>query len=131
MQVGQRRFAEVFVVVVDDEELIRDAVRVLLEQWGCEVVTADGGEMARARLCESRRAPDLLICDYRLRGSETGVDVIESLRNEFNADIPAILLTGDTAPERIQKIGSTGLPVLHKPLHEEQLGEAIAHYAVA
>lgn len=130
-QAGQRSFAELLVVVVDDEELIRDAVRVLLEQWGCEVVTADGGDMARARLCESRRAPDLLICDYRLRGSETGVDVIESLRNEFNTDIPAILLTGDTAPERIRKIGSTGLPVLHKPLREEQLGEAIAQYATA
>jgi len=126
---GPRRFGEKIVVVIDDEELILDAARVLLEQWGCEVVTADSGEAALERLSNSRRPPDLLICDYRLRGNETGIEVIDSLRSEFNTEIPAILLTGDTAPDRIQKIGASGLPVLHKPLREDELEDALAQFA--
>lgn len=124
--ISRRNFSETFIVVVDDEELILDAARVLLEQWGCHVITADCGSVALAHLSNSKRAPDILICDYRLRGTETGIDVIESLRSEFNTDIPALLLTGDTAPDRIQIIGDSGLPVLHKPLHEEELGEALS-----
>ena len=37
--------------------------------------------------------PDLIICDYRLRAGENGIEVVEMLRNEFNVDIPAVLVT--------------------------------------
>jgi CheY-like chemotaxis protein len=90
-------------------------------------VTAASGTDALAQLASSPRAPDLLLCDYRLRGAEDGVTVIEAIRGEFNADIPAVLVTGDTAPDRIRAIGASGLPVLHKPLREDELHEVLAY----
>ncbi|MEP7244262.1 MAG: ATP-binding protein [Gammaproteobacteria bacterium] len=120
-----RDLAGTLVVVVDDEELILDAAQTLLEQWGCTVVAAPSGREALQKLVASTRPPDLLICDYRLRDDETGLSVVAALRNEFNADIPALLLTGETDPEQIRKITASGIALLHKPLREDELNDAI------
>ncbi|MEJ0035915.1 MAG: hybrid sensor histidine kinase/response regulator [Gammaproteobacteria bacterium] len=124
--IGARRdLSGTLVVVVDDEELVLDAVRTLLKQWNCEVIATPSGRQAVRELATSTRPPDVLICDYRLRDDENGVAVVTALRNEFNADIPAVLITGDTNPEQIRTIATSGLEVLHKPLREEELHDAI------
>ena len=73
------------------------------------------------------RLPDLIVSDYRLRGSENGIEVVELLRNEFNVDIPALLVTGDTAPDRLRDAEASGLPILHKPLNPARLRTLIAN----
>lgn len=120
-----RSLAGTLVVLVEDEELILDAAETLLRQWSCGVVAAASGKEALRQLAASSRAPDILICDYRLREGENGVDVIKTIRDEFNADIPALLTTGDTDPEQIRAIVASGLAVLHKPLREDELHDAI------
>jgi hypothetical protein len=50
---------------------------------------------------------------------------VDAIRNEFNKDIPALLLTGETDPVQIRKIGASGVAVLHKPLREDELIDAI------
>jgi CheY-like chemotaxis protein/anti-sigma regulatory factor (Ser/Thr protein kinase) len=114
------------IVLVDDEEAILTVTREVLERWGCVVVTAASGAAALASLADSPRAPDALICDYRLRDHETGIDVIEALRAEFNTDIPALLVSGDSAPARMREAEANGLRVLHKPFNAETLREALA-----
>jgi CheY-like chemotaxis protein len=113
--------AGTLVVVVDDEAAILDAMRLLLESWGCTVITAASGAQALERVVSLSRAPDVLVCDYRLPAHVDGISVIESLRAEFNEDIPAMLITGDTGPEHIRGIAASGLLVLHKPLQEDEL----------
>lgn len=113
------------IAVVDDEMMIRDAVKTVLEQWGCEVVVAGSGDEAVALLAMSPRPPDVIVCDYRLREGETGLDAIDKLRTEFCADIPALLVTGDTAPAQIQDIQKSDAQVLHKPLQPDALRAAI------
>ena len=113
------------VVVVDDEEAILAATREVLEKWQCKVLTAGSGAQALERLASSTQAPDLLICDYRLRDHETGIDVIDALRAEFNADIPALLVSGDSAPARMREAEANGLRVLHKPFNDESLRQAL------
>jgi signal transduction histidine kinase len=113
------------IVVADDERSIRDAMRILLEQWGCTVVTARSSSEAIAALVERSLPLDALICDYRLGANETGAEVIEKLCSEFNRDIKAILVTGDTAVDLIQATESSGLIVLHKPLQADALYSAL------
>ena len=113
------------VVVVDNEGLILDATQTLLQQWNCTVIAATSGAEALRQLADSTRPPDVLICDYRLRDDEDGVGVVEAIRNEFNTDIPALLVTGDTDPDQLRQIASSGLAVLHKPLREEELHDVI------
>lgn len=113
------------VVVIDDEAAIRTAIGTLLTQWGCEVVAAATGDDAVEQLAAYSTPADVIVCDYRLRGSENGLDAIEKVRMEFCVDVPALLVTGDTAPDRILEIKEGGLPVLHKPLQPDELRAAM------
>jgi len=113
------------VVVIDDEAAIRTAIGTLLTQWGCEVVAAATGDDAVEQLAAYSTPADVIVCDYRLRGNENGLDAIEKVRMEFCVDVPALLVTGDTAPDRILEIKEGGLPVLHKPLQPDELRAAM------
>jgi len=60
--------------------------------------------------------PDLVIADYQLAEGDTGVELIEAIRHEFNAHIPALLLTADTSQERTREAHAHQLPVMYKPV---------------
>jgi signal transduction histidine kinase/CheY-like chemotaxis protein len=122
---GIRDLTGTLAVLVEGEELILDATQTLLKQWNCAVIGATSGREALRQLAGVTRPPDVLICDYRLRENENGVGVVAAIRNEFNSDIPALLITGDSDPAQIRAITASGLAVLHKPLREEELNEAI------
>ena len=116
---------DTFIVIVDDEKLILDATRAVLEQHGAFVLTAISRTDVLRQVGHSRRIPDALICDYRLRAGETGLQVIEAIREEFNADIPAMLITGDTSPERLRELKASGLAVMHKPIQEKEFLDSL------
>lgn len=116
--------APTHVLVIDDDPVICAASAGLLVSWGhsCEAV-ADG---AGARAALQRRQPGLILCDWRLASGESGPEVIAALRAMAGTPIPAILITGDTAPDRLQDAARLGLPVLHKPVAPETLRSAMA-----
>jgi two-component system, sensor histidine kinase len=99
----------------------------LLRKWKCEVLTAASGVEMKSKLVELQRMPDLIVSDYRLRAGENGIQVVEMLRSEFNVEIPALLVTGDTAPDRLRDAEASGLPILHKPLHPARLRTLIVY----
>ena len=61
---------------------------------------------------------------FRLRQNESGVDTIRRLRERLG-DVPALLVTGDTAPERLREAQASGLPLLHKPVQGDTLVQAM------
>lgn len=111
----------VVIVVIDDEAEILAAVELLLKQWGCAVIAADSGAQALLKLQADDKVPDLILSDYRLRDDETGIGAIRALRLVFGDGIPALLVTGDTAPAQLREAAASGLEVLHKPLNAQQL----------
>jgi signal transduction histidine kinase/ActR/RegA family two-component response regulator len=115
------------IVVIDDEAQVREAMSSLLTSWGHQVIAVGSGDEAMERLSICPTRPDLLICDYRLRGEENGVGVIERLRSEYNESIPAMLITGDTAPDRLAEAAASGFLLLHKPVPNSKLRAAIVN----
>jgi signal transduction histidine kinase len=109
------------IVAIDDEAAIRTAMAELLRSWGHRVIAVGGGEEAFARLAAEGVIPDMIVCDYRLPGGEDGVAVIRRLQAAYGADLPAILVTGDTAADRIREAQASGYPLLHKPLSHARL----------
>ncbi len=83
--------------------------------------TASAGEVAIAAVRANGATPDALIVDYRLREGRTGTQAIERLRREFNADLPSLIVTGDTAPEPLRDVRDAGYPLLHKPAQPAML----------
>jgi CheY-like chemotaxis protein len=115
-----------WVLVVDDDADIRSATQVLLQGWGCEVMAAAAVDALMPQLATRARVPDLIISDYRLGGDDDGLAAIARLQGEYNEDIPAILVTGDTAPERLLDAQRSGLALLHKPVTPEALRAVMA-----
>jgi len=115
------------VAFIDDDEAILAAMVEVFDHWNVALAAGEDAEQVRNELLALGRAPDLIICDYRLRDGHTGIEAVQLLRDAFGAQIPAALLTGDTAPETIQEIQAVGLPVLHKPLKPAKLRAFLSH----
>jgi CheY-like chemotaxis protein len=99
----------------------------VFDHWNVALAAGEDAEQVRDELQALGRAPDLILCDYRLRDGHTGIEAVQLLRDAFGAQIPAALLTGDTAPETIQEIQAVDLPVLHKPLKPAKLRAFLSH----
>ena len=110
-----------FVLVIDDEAEARLAMEGLLLSWSCEVMLASSGAEAVQQLEEYGQIPSLIISDFRLRVNENGGDAIHAIKQHFDVDVPAIIITGDTAPEQLREIDKLQLPTLHKPCKPAEL----------
>lgn len=104
------------VALVEDDPDIRDATSELLGQWGCTVYAGETvGEVIRMLEADNVQ-PGLLISDYRLPGGMTAIRVMDALRTHFDSDIPALIVTGDTASNTLSEIHASGALLLHKPI---------------
>jgi CheY-like chemotaxis protein len=114
-------FLQELVLVVDDEITIQQAMKSLLTSWGLSVIAAGSGREMLEAVASCKARPNLILCDYRLREDENGITVIERLRAEFNEDIPGVLISGDTAPDRLKEAKESGFVLLHKPVQDSKL----------
>ncbi len=117
--------AGVLVLVVDDEAMVRDGFRDLLESWGFSVVAAASEQDAVDAVAARNLRPGLILADYRLRGGETGTDAIARIRRVTGRHVPAVVVTGDTAPERIVDAERGDHRLLHKPVLPAELRAAV------
>ncbi len=86
------------VAVLEDETMVREALQIVLEAWGYQVVAAATPAALQRALLDRRCAPEIVIADYRLGSGLTGTEAIAQLRSSLCAEMPAIVLTGDTSP---------------------------------
>jgi signal transduction histidine kinase/CheY-like chemotaxis protein len=115
-------FESLSVLVVDDEQVVREGMRTLLESLGCRVITADSSE--KAIDVATVEKPDLALVDLRLRNHDDGLVTIGRLRDLYPG-LPAIVISGDTAPDRLLAIKTANIPLLIKPVLLGPLQEAI------
>lgn len=106
------------VLAVDDEESVRLGMRALLEELGC---TVSLGASTSEALAEARlKAPDILVTDLRLRGSDNGIETVRALR-KLIPDLPSLIITGDSVPERMLEAQAIGITVIYKPVSSARL----------
>lgn len=114
------------ILVVDDDTQNLTGLTMLFESWGHRVVAASSGHTLFEQVLHLQERPALIVSDYRLRDHETGVHLIERLREEYNdQDLPALLVSGDTDPARLAEAAALGIPLLHKPVEVQALREKV------
>lgn len=125
-----RRAAGLGIMVVEDELDVLQGLCNLLEVWGHRVYPGTTALLACQRHIEashSGHAPvDLILTDYRLGDGQTGADAIRRIRSYLSRKVPALIITGDTSPERLREAVASGSQLLYKPLDTDQLRAAIA-----
>lgn len=103
-------------LVIDDEPTVLYGLTLVLEQLGWEVVAAGSADEAMRRLAARRTCPDVIVADYRLRDGRTGAEAIRAVHAMVGRAVPAMLLTGDTSPDRLKEARRSGFTLLHKPV---------------
>ncbi len=115
------------IVVVDNDDRVLDGMEALLSTWNCEVVSAHSADRALEALIEGDRRPDLIIADYHLEKGAKGDAAIREIAAEFDAPVPAIIITSDQSPGLRRRLEANGQPVLYKPVKPAKLRSIMTH----
>lgn len=113
------------VVFIDDERETREAMQQVLEQSGFKLYVAENVQVAMQFLHADNIVPDLVISDYRLQAGTTGVEAILQLREEFNINIPALIISGDSQLSSLKDISDNEIGFLHKLSPHQELEQTI------
>ena len=113
------------VLVIDDEASVRESTAAALRLYGLQVEVADGLASAKEVAIRMEGRIDAVITDYRLCKGDDGIEVARSLNTMLGRNMPTLLITGDTAPERVRQAQVSGLCVLYKPVRISQMVEAL------
>jgi CheY-like chemotaxis protein len=113
------------VLVIDDEEILRESILNILKTRGFSTIEAGDG---RSGVCLAKQfVPDLILCDIRMPEFD-GYEVLKALRQEPNTvTIPFIFLTADAIAKVMyqgQQLGANGY--LMKPFSTAELLDTIA-----
>ena len=122
--------SNVFVLVIDNDEMILKGMKILLEGWGCIVVTARNGLEAHEAFAQEGAHDPLVIADYHL-DTETGLDIIAALRERIDKLFPAILLTADRSKAVRERTQAEDIYLLHKPVKPAALRALVTQCALA
>lgn len=117
--------ASPLVVVVDDDASIVEGLSILLESWGFSVLRSLTLDELAKRLPTATGQAGLVIADHFLPAGGTGLQAVEMVRRHAGTEVPAIILTGDTAPDRRSEAEAMHCRLLHKPVQVGPLRDAV------
>ena len=102
------------VLCIDNDVHILEGMAALLGNWQCQVTLAEDLEHAVDQL--NGEAPDIMLADYQLDEGRNGLDAMDAIRKQFDADLPGILITGYMGQEVRTDARERGYQVLYKPV---------------
>jgi DNA-binding NtrC family response regulator len=112
------------ILVVEDDPSVLTTYRMLLEQQGYGVVSADSFDEAARSLRE--QSFDLLICDLSLDKRHSAFEVIQ-LAQEHHPGTTAVVVTGYASPEEIVRAEESRARVLLKPIEIQEFLSTISN----
>jgi Na+/proline symporter/signal transduction histidine kinase/CheY-like chemotaxis protein len=113
--------AESFVLCLDNEARVREAMAALLGGWGCKVETAATQAEALAAVARAGRLPDLVLADLHLDEGADGLEAVVALREAWGRSVPAALVTADRDPTLRLRARARQVELLHKPVKPASL----------
>nr|WP_297356630.1 ATP-binding protein [uncultured Caldimonas sp.] len=117
------------IVVVEDEPAVREGLEVLLKGWGATIAAFESLAACKEWALQAQQQgqqPDLAIVDYRLDHSNTGIDALVALREQFGESLPAIMVTGSTTASLDAEAHKHDFHLLIKPVVPNKLRAMIA-----
>jgi CheY-like chemotaxis protein len=112
------------VLIVEDELIVAEDLKQLLESWNYFVIGAVGSGKTALRLSKQIR-PDILLMDIRIQGNLNGVETALVIRSFFEKEIPIVFLSGHP-PQENPILSAMGQYVyVNKPFTQHELLSAI------
>jgi len=108
------------ILLVEDDAALLDSLRMLMELEGYDVKTAMSSEDALEQIHKHALEPALIVADYSLPGTLTGVQLISRIRESIHHHIPVIVLSGVVSPEKLDAISGCGAHYFQKPVKADR-----------
>ncbi|MBA3037839.1 MAG: sigma-54-dependent Fis family transcriptional regulator [Desulfobacterium sp.] len=112
------------ILVVDDEESMRELLDVMLSGEGYNITCAESGSKAISLL--EKNNFDLLLCDIRL-GDMTGIDVLEAAKKKDQHPVVIMISAYASTEKAIEAMNSGAYDYVPKPFNNEELKLTIAN----
>ncbi|NIL92910.1 MAG: PAS domain S-box protein [Woeseiaceae bacterium] len=109
------------VILIEDDTSIANAWGHLLEAEGYRVATAASAQEARALINHIDQEPALIVSDFHLLDGSTGVEAVVDIREHFERNIPAFIVTGDTSKVVKEAHTIDNCTLLNKPVNTARL----------
>lgn len=110
----------IILIVEDDADLLK-LLGTLLHHQGYEVAMALDSAAALSWIYHSGLKPDLILADYHLGTDMSGLTLIDTLREQWHSEVPAIVLTGDVSGQTAFEIAAARCTQLNKPAKLKEL----------
>ena len=104
------------VLLVEDDELVRESYERLLLLWGCNVISGTSKTTALMQLETLGWSPHVIISDYALGEDGNGLALIAAIRQHQNWAVPAALITGNTEDAELRTLSDNNTRLLYKPV---------------
>jgi len=113
------------IAVIDDDPQVLLALQLYLKSDGHRVIAAASAESAISLLQQYEWVPDLVISDYALGPGGNGCDAVVALRQSFGSQLPALIITGETAATALAHIEAAGIGYVRKPINPSVLAAQV------
>jgi PAS domain S-box-containing protein len=111
---------QVKILVIDDEEIMRDGCARILSKNGCSVLTAENGSVGLGKLQESPKEIDIILLDLMMPGM-SGMEVLEKIQ-ALDDTILIIIITGyATVASAVEAMKKGAYDFIAKPFTPDQL----------
>ena len=113
-------------LVIENEPTILNAMELLLSKWGYKTLIAKNAHEAHEQTDNTKHI-DLIISDYGLDDTHSGIEISQHLKDKLKKEIPTIIITGSTDADHIQDIKQANNTLLTKPIVPGRLRIALEH----
>ena len=114
------------ILVIEDNPVLLEIYHMMLKSWGYEPLCVTSGENAIDLAARERGRFDAILADHRLGSGLSGSAAANEIARREARSIPTLIVTGDTAKDRIGEIAASGFSMLHKPVSGEDLRRTLA-----
>ena len=121
------RLKNMNILLIDDDEWIRDAMRIFFETEGCRITALETAEDALEMI--HRQDYDIIICDYKLPGIN-GLALLKEVR-QTRSDALTVLITAYKTADLVSEAKNIGVNAfIAKPFNSETV-EATLNYLIS
>lgn len=113
------------VLIIEDENGMRDLLKMGLEQTGYVVAATSTAAEALAIVRGLQFRPDVILADYNFPTGGNGIAAIEDIRQALSRNVPALILTGDISSKALTAFAQHEIPYLHKPAKLKDVVQAV------
>ncbi|ARE39105.1 Signal transduction histidine kinase [Rhodovulum sp. P5] len=112
---------DLIALIVENDPDVLFATTETLERWGASVLGALSTKEALGLVDDLGMPPDIILADYQLEGTDTGLAAIRAVRARTGAAVPAIMITANRSPDLLRTATQDDFTVMTKPVDVSRL----------